>query len=52
MNEDWGLAEIQESQLAKEKVLGRVELITNQDDGNNPDIAQDSDEVDQEKQHK
>lgn len=47
-----GIAEIQKAfNLAKEKYL-RVELITSQDDGDNPDIAQDSDEIDQEKQHK
>lgn len=51
-NKDGGIAEIQESQMAKEKVFGTVELGTSQNYYDNPHVAHHSCEIDQEKQHK
>lgn len=48
-NKDWGIAEIQESQVTKEKVLGQMELGTSPDDCDNANIAHHSGEVDWEK---
>lgn len=47
---DWG-TEIQESHLAKENIFGRMELGTDEDDCDKPNVAHPSNEIDQEKQH-